>query len=208
MNRRRLYRCSHDRVLAGVASGVAEYFDLDPSLVRIMWVISIFFGGLTFFLYIAMALIVPVEPDFVPAPGPWQPGSDAWASAASAPTAASTAAGTSAATGDTSATGERAATGQGAEAPGASAAGQPLTTSWHSHPSYRTEPRRGSRYGSAWFFGIILILFGALALADQYLPAWADHGRFLWPAFILGIGILLVVTSIRRHQGDGSQTEA
>jgi len=46
---------------------------------------------------------------------------------------------------------------------------------------------------------MILILFGALALIDTFLPAWADSGRFLWPAFILGIGALLVVTSIRRE---------
>ena len=36
---------------------------LDPSLVRVLWVLSIFFGGLGIFLYIAMAIIVPLEPD-------------------------------------------------------------------------------------------------------------------------------------------------
>jgi phage shock protein PspC (stress-responsive transcriptional regulator) len=59
---RRLYRCRHDRRLAGVASGVAEYFDLDPSLVRVLWFVSIFFGGVTLLLYIGMAIIVPLEP--------------------------------------------------------------------------------------------------------------------------------------------------
>lgn len=59
---RRLYRCRHDRKIAGVASGVAEYFDLDPTPVRVAWFLSIFFGGLGIFLYIAMALIVPNEP--------------------------------------------------------------------------------------------------------------------------------------------------
>jgi hypothetical protein len=49
------------------------------------------------------------------------------------------------------------------------------------------------------FFGIVLVLFGALALVDQLLPTWADQGRFLWPAFILAIGVLLVATSMRRH---------
>jgi phage shock protein PspC (stress-responsive transcriptional regulator) len=59
---RRLYRCRHDRRLAGVASGVAEYFDLDPSLVRVLWFVSIFFGGVTLLLYVGMAIIVPLEP--------------------------------------------------------------------------------------------------------------------------------------------------
>ena len=59
---RRLYRCRRDRRLAGVAGGVAEFFDLDPTLVRLVWVVSIFFGGIGLFLYIAMAIIVPLEP--------------------------------------------------------------------------------------------------------------------------------------------------
>lgn len=59
---RHLYRCREDRRIAGVASGVAEFFDLDATVVRIVWFLSIFFGGLGIFVYIAMALIVPLEP--------------------------------------------------------------------------------------------------------------------------------------------------
>jgi phage shock protein C len=59
---RRLYRCRENRVLAGVAGGVAEYFDLDPTLVRVLWLVSIFFGGVTLALYIGLAIIVPLEP--------------------------------------------------------------------------------------------------------------------------------------------------
>lgn len=59
---RRLYRCREDRILAGVASGVAEHFGLDPSLVRLLWLASAVFWGVTIFLYIAMIFIVPLEP--------------------------------------------------------------------------------------------------------------------------------------------------
>jgi phage shock protein C len=59
---RRLYRCRDNKILAGVAEGVAEYFDLDPSLVRILFLVSTFFGGIGLLLYIAMAIIVPLEP--------------------------------------------------------------------------------------------------------------------------------------------------
>lgn len=60
---RRLYRCSHDRRLAGVAAGMAEFFDLDPTLVRLLWFVSIFLtGGLSVLLYIGLAFIVPEEP--------------------------------------------------------------------------------------------------------------------------------------------------
>lgn len=59
---RRLYRCRHDRRIAGVAAGVAEYFDLDPTLVRVLWFVSIFFGGVTLLLYLGLAIIMPLEP--------------------------------------------------------------------------------------------------------------------------------------------------
>jgi phage shock protein C len=59
---RRLYRCRDNRRLAGVAAGVAEFFDLDPTLVRVLWFLSIFVGGLGVLLYIGMAIIVPLEP--------------------------------------------------------------------------------------------------------------------------------------------------
>jgi phage shock protein C len=171
VNRRRLYRSSHDRVLAGVAGGVAEYFDVDPSLVRILWVLSIFAGGITILLYIAMAIVVPMEPEFAPPAGPWQPGSEAWGSAAGA---------------------------SGDQPAGADASGAVPATDAPSMP-YHYSRRRGPGNGT-WFIGMILILFGAIALADELLPAWADHGRFLWPAFILAVGVLFVVTSIRRRQ--------
>ena len=59
---RRLYRCRSNRVLAGVAGGVAEYFDLDPTLVRVLWFLSVFFGGVSLVLYIGLAIIMPLEP--------------------------------------------------------------------------------------------------------------------------------------------------
>ena len=59
---RRLYRCRENRLLAGVAAGVAEFFGLDPTLVRLVWFVSIFFGGVTLVLYVAMVIIVPLEP--------------------------------------------------------------------------------------------------------------------------------------------------
>lgn len=59
---RRLYRCRENRMLAGVAAGVAEYFELDPSLVRILWFLSIFIGGIGILLYVGLAIIIPNEP--------------------------------------------------------------------------------------------------------------------------------------------------
>jgi hypothetical protein len=48
------------------------------------------------------------------------------------------------------------------------------------------------------FFGLVLILFGGLALVGAFVPSWVDSWRYLGPAFFLGIGALLVVGSMRR----------
>ncbi len=167
---RRLYRCDHDRKLAGVAGGIAEYFDVDVSLVRILWIVSIFFGGFGILLYILMALVVPLEPVGMP-PAPWTPG----------PVGPSDA-------------------GVGASEPEGQAMAGDATAGWGHGPvppRPAGRPRRG--LGMA-FFGSALVLFGSLALVDQLLPGWADQGRFLWPAFILGLGVLLVAVSMRRQQ--------
>jgi phage shock protein C len=66
---RRLYRCRENRMLAGVASGVAEFFGLDPTLVRILWFLSIFLGGFGILAYVGLAIIVPLEPVVATAPG-------------------------------------------------------------------------------------------------------------------------------------------
>jgi len=59
---RHLYRCRSDRRVAGVAAGVAEYFGLDVTLVRVVWFVSMFFGLFTLVVYIGLAIIVPLEP--------------------------------------------------------------------------------------------------------------------------------------------------
>ena len=59
----RLYRSRDDRILAGVAGGVAEYFDLDPSLVRIAWAAArLRRTASASCSYIVMAIVVPEEP--------------------------------------------------------------------------------------------------------------------------------------------------
>lgn len=59
----RLYRSPDDRVLAGVAGGMAEAYDLDPALVRLGWALLIVFtGGVFLLIYIIMALVVPLRP--------------------------------------------------------------------------------------------------------------------------------------------------
>ena len=59
---RRLYLSQDDQMIAGVCGGLAEYFDLDPSLVRIGWIVFVLAGGAGLLAYIIMALVVPEKP--------------------------------------------------------------------------------------------------------------------------------------------------
>jgi phage shock protein PspC (stress-responsive transcriptional regulator) len=58
---RPLYRPVHDRMLAGVASGLARYFGVDVLLVRITLVVLVFVGGIGLALYLASWLLIPEE---------------------------------------------------------------------------------------------------------------------------------------------------
>jgi phage shock protein PspC (stress-responsive transcriptional regulator) len=58
---RSLYRPTHDRMLAGVASGIARYLHVDVILVRVALVVSVFIGGLGVPLYLACWLLMPEE---------------------------------------------------------------------------------------------------------------------------------------------------
>ncbi|MDE7122874.1 MAG: PspC domain-containing protein [Alistipes sp.] len=58
---KRLVR-SADPMIAGVCAGIAEYFGLDTSLIRIATLLLILFGGLSLWVYIILWLIVPKAP--------------------------------------------------------------------------------------------------------------------------------------------------
>jgi len=59
---KRLYRSKKDRVLWGVCGGLGQYFDLDPVIFRIIFVVSIFFASAGIIAYIIMTIVVPEEP--------------------------------------------------------------------------------------------------------------------------------------------------
>jgi phage shock protein C len=59
-NNKRLYRSSTNYMLCGVCGGIAEYFNIDPTLVRIAWVVlSVFNVGWGIVAYILAAIIIP-----------------------------------------------------------------------------------------------------------------------------------------------------
>ncbi len=67
MGSKRLYRTEgRYKMLCGVCGGIAEYFDLDPTIVRVAWVIALFAFSLGFWAYFICALIMPRKSDVYP----------------------------------------------------------------------------------------------------------------------------------------------
>ncbi len=65
---KRLYRSRSDKMLWGVCGGLAKYFDIDPTIVRVIFVLLIFANGLGILAYIILAIIVPLESSKVTTP--------------------------------------------------------------------------------------------------------------------------------------------
>jgi len=59
---KKLYRSRKDSKIAGVCGGIAEYFNVDPTIIRLLAVLTIFFGGGGVVAYIIAWLIIPLEP--------------------------------------------------------------------------------------------------------------------------------------------------
>src|SRR6476661_4899647 len=65
---RRLARSADDRVIAGVAAGIADYYGFDPLLVRLAFVVAAFFGGIGVVAYIVGWIVLPRTPSATGAP--------------------------------------------------------------------------------------------------------------------------------------------
>jgi phage shock protein C len=139
---RRLFRSPDDRVIAGVAGGMAETYDLDPALVRVGWALLILVtGGVFLLLYIVMALVVPLRP----AGMAW---SAAMASGPGAPLGP-----------------------DGMPDPGNPGA-MPPSGPPSSSPDWSYRPHRRHDSNGALVIGLILIVAGGFFLARQYIPAF------------------------------------
>ena len=66
MPEKRLYRSRSEKMLFGVTAGLGDYFETDPTIVRLVFVLLCFLGGAGILLYIALAIIMPEEPATTP----------------------------------------------------------------------------------------------------------------------------------------------
>jgi phage shock protein C len=189
---RRLYRSYDDRVLAGVAGGMAETYDLDPAVVRVGWVIlALLTGGVILIVYIVMALVVPLSPDDQPAAA-WAGAQWPSSTASQQPPPAAGGYGQPVTPSD-----EQTTVG---EAPGA-VPPRPFISEREARRQRRQETRSergsGSDLGGALVIGLILIAIGAYFLLRDFLPqvAWGQ----LWPVALIVVGALLLLGAFRRR---------
>ena len=174
----RLYRSQTDRSIAGVAGGLAAWLGVDPSLVRIAWVLlAILSGGVFFVIYIVMMIVVPEAP-----PG-WNPRGIV---------------GTPGGQGGWGTPGGAAPGGAWTNPPGA-APGAPPSTAWPADWGQHNPPvdmrRSGERAGIV--LGAFLVVLGGWLLVDEYVHVdWA----VIWPVLVIGLGAALIVGAVARSR--------
>jgi phage shock protein PspC (stress-responsive transcriptional regulator) len=171
----RLYRSREDRMLAGVAGGLAEMWGADPSLVRIVWALLVpLTGGIALVVYIVMAIVVPEEED-VRGAMPFAPGPPPQGAA-----------------------GEPVVPGGPEPAiPGWTSPYPAQATRYEARAARRAARRERRGTGAApLLLGALLVLLGIWFLADEYLPN-IDFEWF-WPLVLVGLGVVVLVMAIDR----------
>lgn len=158
----RLYKSSTDRVLTGVAAGLAERMAVDPSLVRVVWVLlGIVSGGIFALIYLIMAVVVPERPaGAVPTAETWQSGATPQAGEWVAP--------------------------DGQTVPSAVEGWQAPRTG-----EIPAKPARGPGVG-ALVGGVVLVAIGVWVLLARYLPGLALDDAWPWAVVVLGIVLVVL----------------
>jgi phage shock protein PspC (stress-responsive transcriptional regulator) len=200
-----LYRSRDDRMLAGVAGGLAELWDADPSLVRIIWALLVVFtGGIALVVYIVMAIVVPEEDDArswagtdagPSRPPPSGSGTSATAASTDAP-AGSPAPANSAGSGQA-----------GSGPPPAGPTPEYWRQSRFEARAQRREARaarraargRDGRSGGI-VVGTLLVLLGAWLLVREYLPD--INWDWFWPLILVVLGVVVLALAIRPRTDD------
>lgn len=195
MEQRTLYRSRQDRMLAGVCGGLGDYFRLDPTLVRLIFVLLAMFTGVGILAYVALWIVVPEEGG--------RPLYEQWKSEGGTPPAAP-----QSARADVQQGGGAVPETPGASAPAtapapesptaAASAGGPVPVAGAStvRPEdwrYPEDLRRGGVIP-----GVILVVVGALFLVNMLFPQLRLDIWKLWPVILIAIGVGMMFRPRRR----------
>jgi phage shock protein C len=67
---KRLHRSRSEKMIAGVCGGLAEYLDMDPTLVRLLWVLVVLLAGSGILAYLILWVVIPLDLPAPPGPPP------------------------------------------------------------------------------------------------------------------------------------------
>lgn len=65
MEAKKLYRKQQGRMIGGVCNGIADYFDIDPTIVRLAWLIAIFAAGGGLLAYLIALIVIPSDGTYI-----------------------------------------------------------------------------------------------------------------------------------------------
>ncbi len=172
---KRLYRNRYDTVIAGVAGGLAKYFNIDPIIARIIFVVLAFTGGGGVLVYIVLWIAVPVDPDLsfhsydykktYQNPEPSEPGQPFSAGASEE------------------------------NNPEAETRKDDFKGKYPSYSDYEKKKSNGNLIA-----GIVLIVIGGLFLATRFIPHIGFHE--IWPVLLIVGGIFILVGSISKSKNN------
>ncbi|MFQ5793845.1 MAG: PspC domain-containing protein [Candidatus Bipolaricaulia bacterium] len=169
---KRLYRSRDDRMIAGVASGLAEYCEIDPVLVRVAFVVLCFAWFIGALIYAVLWILVPEAPRRIQI----QPDDQGQGTENPEPVEA----------------------GEGhAEAESAESSSREVTVMSEAGSEGSEARPRESRF----FAGAILIAVGIIFLVQNFFPDRLRFDR-LWPVLLIAIGVLLIAKTIRRGEAE------
>jgi phage shock protein C len=172
---KRLYRSARERMLGGVAAGIAEYFDVDPTIVRLVFVLTVLVGGAGVLAYIIMWIVIPQRP-FVPNNMNYN----------IPPQTAGESASTGTVGGSTETTPNEASSANQASSETQGAGNDPVSE--FQEKMKKQKEKRGVT------FGIILVILGIFLLADSMLPQIRFHDIF--PIAIMAAGVIILLNAI------------
>ncbi len=213
----RLYRHPTDRAIAGVAGGLAAWLSIDPSLVRIAWVLlAIFTGGAFVLVYIVMMIVVPLPPPgWIPRPrdagwggpsggwgqapqGGWGPPSGGWGQPAAPAWGDPATPGTGADAGANPSDAAGGVPSWGTNPAGAAGANPGPTPGWGSNTTPTQAPWTAPKPGNAGMVaGVVLVVVGVWFLVDQFVDININWD-LLWPVAIMVLGGTLIAGALMR----------
>lgn len=216
---KKVYRSRHTKVLGGVAAGLAEYFDIDVTVMRLIFALLLVTIPNTIIAYILAWIIIPEEPPGLSARAPEKSSTGGAAmiekegntfkgGMTADDIIRSQGAGSSCvphvptgSQGGTQGTAAAPDAGQTPEAPmHPAAASSPSSVQTSATPTGQ-KPVHGSGDKSRQLLGYILIAVGALVMVNRYLPIsiWNLSRQLVraWPVAIIVVGIAIIVGAVR-----------